>query len=286
MFAADRAVRAGKSSSNQTNGAPATSTEIAAPAGSGLPTLAELGAAPIVVDEAVRRTLTEAFEAERSRPPTDEELAKLIDGWVDEEILFREGLRRGLERDDPKVRERVGGKMLRVLSAGVMLEKPTEAQIRAYFDAHPGKWDRPAYLDFSQVYFQGRDTKARRRAEEAQVLLRTGVDPSGIGDPFAGGHRYRRRELTDLAEAFGPTFVVGLDTEPLDTWALHESTEGFHLVRIERRTKADKANFADVHDEVAGAVENESRERQLRVALDEVRARHRVIVTPLAKAAP
>jgi hypothetical protein len=278
LFAADRLVHPRTSSSDQTKSSamplvPAASAEAATP-------LADLATAPIVVDTAVKQALIDAFVAERSREPTKEELQRSIDAWVEEELLFREGLRRGLERDDPKVRERVGGKMLTVLSAGVLLDKPTEAELKAYFEAHPGRWDRPAYFDFTQVFFDGTDAVARRRADEVLARLKTGVDPGGLGDTFPGGRRYRRRELTDLAEAFGPAFIVGLDTQEVGAWALHESTQGLHLVRIDRRTKAERASFADVRAEVAGAQENEARQKQLRAAIEGLRAQHPVVVKP------
>jgi hypothetical protein len=280
LFAADRVVsRRGPSGERATVTTVTTTTSAPVLVASAAP-LADLATAPIVVDAAVRQTLTDAFVAERSREPSAAELQRSIDAWVEEELLFREGLRRGLERDDPKVRERVGGKMLTVLTASVLLPKPTEAEMRAYFEAHPGRWDRPAYFDFTQVFFEGHDTAAHARADAVLARLRTGVDPAGLGDSFPGGRRYRRRELTDLAEAFGPAFVVGFDTQPPDSWALHESTQGLHLVRIDRRTQAEKADFASVRDDVAGALENESRQRHLREAIEALRGRHEVVVKP------
>ena len=38
------------------------------------------------------------------RPPTSSELQSAVDGYVRNEILYREALARGLDREDPRVR--------------------------------------------------------------------------------------------------------------------------------------------------------------------------------------
>ena len=65
----------------------------------------------IVVDRARVDGLSSQYEATWGRPPTSDELAALVDGWVREEIAFREGVELGLDRDDPVIRRRVRQKL-------------------------------------------------------------------------------------------------------------------------------------------------------------------------------
>ena len=51
------------------------------------------------------------YERLWQRPPTETELKSLVDKWVREEILYREGLALGLDRDDPLLRQRIAQKM-------------------------------------------------------------------------------------------------------------------------------------------------------------------------------
>src|SRR5690606_31667910 len=57
----------------------------------------------IVVDRARLASLAAEFERRWRRPPTPEERRELVESWVREEILVREGVALGMDRDDPVV---------------------------------------------------------------------------------------------------------------------------------------------------------------------------------------
>lgn len=233
---------------------------------------------PIVVDAARRMAVAEAFAEAEERPPDAAELRRALDAWVEEEVLFREGLRRGLERDDPKVRQRVAAKLLTVLRATIVLPEPTEAELQAHHAAHRERWDQPALVDFVQVFVAGQDAAAKDRAAKLLSTLRAGADPGGLGDSFPGGRRYRRRPLAELAETFGDTFIAGLGEASEGVWQLRESRFGLHLVRIDRRTQEDNPPFAKVRADVAGDYELQQRDAELITRLRELRAQHEVRV--------
>jgi hypothetical protein len=58
--------------------------------------------APIVVTAALRAELADGWTRAQGSPPTPEELETLVAAWIDEEILYREGVARGLERATPR----------------------------------------------------------------------------------------------------------------------------------------------------------------------------------------
>jgi hypothetical protein len=236
--------------------------------------------APIVVDVARKQELVASFERAEGRSPDAGEQAQLVREWVQAEILFREGLARGLERDDPVVRERVAAKMGAVLAASLVETEPTEAELRAHHEAHRERWDKPPLIDFVQVFVEGRDRPARERAGKLLVSLAAGADPGGLGDAFPGGRRYRQRALRDLAASFGDRFVEGLGDERVGAWTLHESRFGLHLVRIEKATEAVREDFTDVRVEVAEDYVRERRNAALAARLQELEARYRVQLPP------
>ncbi len=233
---------------------------------------------PIVLDAAVQKGVTDTFFAAEGRAPTEPERLRALDAYVEEEVLFREGLRLGLDRDDPKVRQRVAAKTLAVLGASIVLTEPTDAELRAHHAAHGERWDRPALLELVQVFVSGNDGAARARAELLLAELERGVDPAGLGDPFAGGRRYRQRSLADLAERFGPAFASGLDSAPIGRWLLRESRHGLHLLRVERRTAGETPPFEAVRADVAADLFERRRDAALRARVSELRAR--AVVTP------
>ena len=185
----------------------------------------------IVVDNEVTERAKERAAKRLGRTPTAQDVAEETDRWIDEEILFREALARGLERDDPMIRERIASRMSFVLAESVVVPEPTDAQLRAWFDAHRDRYAAPERIDFTHVFLATADDA---RAREIETQLAAGTSPDTLGDTFSGGRKYRGRKLADLAQAFGPEFVDGLATQPPSKWIRRSSRHGLHLVRIDK----------------------------------------------------
>lgn len=226
----------------------------------------------IVVDDDIRGQLRDSFTRAQGRPPTDEELAGAVDRWVDDEVLYREGLARGLDRDDPSVRQRVADKMAFVLRRQVIVPEPSEADLRAWFDAHPSHWGEPERIDFTQVFVDGHDAAAERRAAGLLAQLSAGADPGGLGDTFSGGRRYRGRKPADLAKTFGVELADGLESQPPGSWALRRSRFGLHLVRVDRHSAAHAVDFAAVRLDVRKEWRDDRRARAVAAEVAQLRA--------------
>lgn len=240
----------------------------------------EVPAGPIVVDAAVRAALVEQWSKTHPAAPDDAQLEQAIERWIDEEVLYREGLARALADGDAVVRERIASQMSYVLQSRIVVPEPTEDELRASFDADPSKWAQPDRVDFTQVFVAGKDDAAEARARELLQLVQDGADPNGLGDTFAGGRRFRGRRIAELAERFGMGFVEGLDAQPEGTWALRRSDAGLHLVRVDRRTSSSSPAFADVRDAVRHDWQEARRAEAMAQARHELRARWEIVVAP------
>ncbi|MGE0786401.1 MAG: peptidyl-prolyl cis-trans isomerase [Sandaracinaceae bacterium] len=250
----------------------------------------------IVLGASVRAELADGFAEEHGRPPSDEELRPLIASWVRQEVLYREGLARGLERGDPRVRSEVAGSMASVLRAELAEPTPSDDDLRAYFEAHRERYDVPARVDFTQVFVSshrassdgasgdgassdgassdGASGDEDARAAEILAQLRGGASPNGLGDVFPGGRRYRGRRIEDLAEQFGAPFVDGLADQPVGTWTPRRSRFGIHLVRVDRVRAASDAALGDARLDVLRDWTEEARQRELDRVVDELAARY------------
>ena len=231
----------------------------------------------VVVSREVRASLVDAFSRGHGRNPTDEELTAEVDRWVDDEVLFRTGVERGIDRDDPLVRQRIVAKMSQALSDGAIAVKPSDDELRQYFDAHRGRYAKAEQVDFTQVFVEGRDDASRARAQDFLATLSGGADPAGLGDTFSGGRRYRQRKLADLATTFGDEFAVGLDDQPVGTWELRPSKLGFHLVRVDKRSAPREPSFEEAKADVTKDFGDDARAAQVERALRELRAHWNVV---------
>ena len=137
----------------------------------------------IVISENQIISIEAQFHNTWQRSSTPEELTGLIENYVREEVLYREGVALGLDRDDPVIRGRVKQKV-EVLSEDVLSKEPTEADLKEYFAAHRTLFEEPPAFTFEQVYFDPARHGAGLSTDISATLagLRAGKQAEGFGD--------------------------------------------------------------------------------------------------------
>lgn len=106
----------------------------------------------VTVDASVDQRAREAFKQEHGREPDTEELHALRRPWLDDEVLYREGIAMQLDKGDPAIRERVIFKMRGLIEAGLRTPTFDEKTLRDWFETNRAKYDQPsAPADFEKV---------------------------------------------------------------------------------------------------------------------------------------
>jgi hypothetical protein len=81
--------------------------------------------------------LAATFARVWQRPPTDRELDGLIQDYIREEVLYREALALGLDRDDTVIRRRLRQKMEFVSEDFAAQAEPSREELLTYLKSHP-----------------------------------------------------------------------------------------------------------------------------------------------------
>ena len=242
----------------------------------------------IVVTEAQIGNLAELFDRTWRRPPTREELDGLIEDHIEEEILYRQALALGLERDDTVIRRRLRQKMEFISEDVAPPAEPTEAELRTFLDEHADRFGAPWQVSFAQVYLSPdrRGANARSDAEYLLVALNTGKsDPAKASDPFLLEQDYTDLAAQDVGRLFGEAFAAQLAELPVGRWSGPvESGYGLHLVLVHNRTPARQPDLAEVRDAVANEWRAVRQEEVNRAFYDGVRANYEVTVERPARA--
>jgi len=223
---------------------------------------------PTQPSTAVVAAMDRDFERRHARPPTPQERADLVQAWVDEELLYREGVRLGLDQGDPIVRRRVVQKVRLLHRAMGADEAPTDEALVAYRDAHLERYRLPAALAFEHVFIADGDLA---RAEELLLRLREGADADGLGDPFPRGSREPLRGVEAINQAFGQGFGAALN-EAGEGWHRVPSAFGLHLVRVEHRVEARTPEVDEIRDVLTLDFNESQADRRERDALQNLRA--------------
>ena len=184
----------------------------------------------IVVGAEVNTEAVHTFEQVRGRKPNTQELEALHRVWLDNEVLYREGLALGLDKGDPMLRERVIFKSLSVIDSQVKLPLPDEKTLRAWFDGRRHKYDEPMRFDFEEGALSG-DTSEKAVREFVQAL--NGGTP---GDAKAGLRVYKARPRPNLVQSFGEEFAATLEKSAPGVWQATKTKEGWRAVRLNGTT--------------------------------------------------
>ena len=193
----------------------------------------------IVVTAGQVASLEAQFASAWQRPPTEKERRAIIEGHVRDEVLYREGLALGLDRDDPVIRNRVKQKV-EVMSEDALGAEPTEADLAQYLAAHAEEFAIPPEVTFEQVYFDParRGATLERDMAAALAALRGGRGAHGFGDRTLLVARMDNVLPSDIAARFGSEFAQGITALPAGPWqGPVRSTYGLHMVRVIHRGK-------------------------------------------------
>src|SRR5580765_1600729 len=146
---------------------------------------ADSGGRRIVITQGVVDDLVAQHVAAKGREPSTTELNRLIESYVRDEILYREGVRLGLERDDLVVKRRVRQKIEMIAEEDASTRAPSDADLSAYLTANPARFVQPALLTFEQVFI-GESTSGPQAVQAVALTgaaLRKGIDSETLGKP-------------------------------------------------------------------------------------------------------
>ena len=235
----------------------------------------------IVVGDALVDKLARDYEARWTRKASDHELAVLVESHVRDEVLYREGMALGLDRDDEMIKRRVRQKFEVIAEEEGAPSAPTDAALRAYLVEHAGRFLVPGTVSFEQVFFD--DAGSRVNIEPGiaatRVALARGADPRKLGHASMLSGRVENTAQDLVARDFGADFARQLETAPLGQWSGPiRSSFGSHLVRVTARRPAALPELDAIRRVVAREWESERRESSRNESYQKLRGRYTVVI--------
>lgn len=228
--------------------------------------------------EALAASFTKVWQ----RPPSAQELKVQIDHYVKEEMLSREAIALGLDKNDTIIRRRLQQKMEFLAEDFAAVSDPTEAELADYLAQHPEQFaDEPTY-SFRQVFFSPEKRGDRLEADASQGLadLTTpgaDVDIAELGDPTLLPLHLSGEPQASVVSHFGSEFAASLATLTPGEWGGPiESGYGMHLVLVSQRTEGRVPGLDEVREQVKREWMNDRRQAANRAFLDELLKKYRV----------
>jgi parvulin-like peptidyl-prolyl isomerase len=210
----------------------------------------------LVVTQAHVDRLVKTFQKRWSRMPGQAEVKNLVEGFIRQEILYREALAIGLDKDDAVVRRRMAQKIDFMFKDIATPSEPDDAQLQDYLKKHPEKFTRPPRYTFSHVYLNA-DKRGDKVIDDAKQLLArlqqsaNKPDLSTAGDALMLDHHYTDFSQPEVARLFGQQFSEKLNTIGPGQWTGPlDSAYGVHLVNVQQRTDTRLPTLVEIRDQV------------------------------------
>ena len=229
------------------------------------------------------------WEKRWQRPPTEAEFAGLIDQHIRGEVLYREALALGLDRDDGVIRRHLRNKFEFVIQDLAAAREPSAKELAEWFDANRERYRRPPRLSFTQVYFDldQRGAAGEGEARLALASLRSGdTDPNGLGDGKLLERTYRNETAQDVAFLFGQAFAEAMMRLEPGVWSGPvESGYGLHLVQLEAQQAGEIPALAEIQRRVREDWAHEQRQAANEAVYRQLLARYEVVIEDKSDAA-
>jgi hypothetical protein len=190
----------------------------------------------IIISAEVDKEARDTFKAARGQEPDARQLAALRQVWLDNEVLYREGLALRVDRGDITVRERVIFKALNIVEAGLKLPEVDDKTLNAWFEAQRDKYDEPARYDFQEAVLSGDNSEAAVRSFVNELN-------SGTGTTRAGLRVFKGRPHDNLVVGYGADAAKAIEDTPPGEWRAVQTSNGWRAMRLDAISGVKAASF-------------------------------------------
>jgi len=233
------------------------------------------------------------FRSQWRRDPSPEELRSLIEDRVHEEVLYREAIALGIDKDDTIVKRRMAQKMQFLAEDIAAAREPTQKELVTWYETHRDQFASPPRISFRHLYFSPDRRGARAREDAAAALTGLAGKPEDsslaatIADSFMLQEYYRDRAPEFLGKEFGPNFALTVAKLSPGSWqGPVESGFGWHLVFIDALIPGRVPAFEEVEADVKTAWLAEQKAQASQKAYQDMRAKYTLLLPAPAEKTP
>jgi peptidyl-prolyl cis-trans isomerase C len=225
------------------------------------------------------------WQAQGRPAPTTDQIQSLLDNKIREEVLYREALELGLDKEDTIVKRRMAQKMDFLAEDLSDLREPTREELKAWFGKNSERFKVPGRASFRHLYFSfdkhGQQTAAVAAETLKKIEGKSSDSPeaAAVADPFMFQDYYGDRSFDELAKTFGPSFARSLFAQQAGSWrGPIESGYGWHLVFIDSLTPAHVPDFEEVETDVRTQLISAQRDETKQRMYDQMKLHYEIVL--------
>ena len=223
-------------------------------------------------------SLISAWKSQVGRNPTEDEIARIINNLIEEEILYREALLLGLDKEDRIIKRRLAQKIT-FLKQETLTDQPTNEALINFYELNKKNYYIQPTFSFTHYYFSAEnDSKARSNTAIKLVLSSSSKIKA---DPFFLGKNFIDQNKDEISRNFGKIFSSNFNELSQDEWSgPFKSSFGHHIVLL----KDSKPGYFPLITEVLNQVEVDllaaQKESAVTTYIDQIKSEYKIIINP------
>ncbi|PTU29070.1 peptidyl-prolyl cis-trans isomerase [Stenotrophobium rhamnosiphilum] len=207
------------------------------------------------------------------------EKADALQRWIDNEILFREALKRGYALDDLIVRNQLQQRIRQAIQHESSQAHPSYAQLQTFLQQNLTLYQSKPRWSFEQIYLS-RGAHGDRLVTDAAAIaaqLQKSAEDKNLGDPFPAGRVISNAPAVAITRDFGSAFTQQLSSLPLNSWqGPIESSLGLHFVRVTAMQPGRPMAFEEIRTRLVIDWREAQKQQALELVLTDLRPRYKV----------
>ncbi len=237
----------------------------------------------IIIDQSDIEQLVNTWEMQWKRKPTIEELSNLLQSNIKQEVFYLEALNMNLDHNDEIIKRRLSQKMEFLSNDLASMTKPSDTELKEYFDEHEEKYLTPYVYSFYQIPFT-LDSSGKDYFKKAESVLKNNQDATfevmkAKADRFIFPNEYVNTTSDRLAKQLGSDFSNALETVATNVWVgPMDSGFGTHLVFITTKEVPKKPEFESVRNEIERDFAYDKEKQVNQAVYDQMKKGYRIVI--------
>ena len=222
-------------------------------------------------------SLVTAWKSKVGRNPNDDEITRIINNLVEEEILYREALKLGLDKEDRIIKRRLAQK-ISFLKQESIPDSPSNQDLIEYFNKNNDKYFIDPTYTFSHYFFSSENI-SNERASKAYSDLLNNIDINS--DPFFLGKNFVDLSVKKIEREFGKDFSINFVNVELNKWVGPiKSPFGHHIIYVTKYTEGYLPDITNVLKQVEVDFLQDQRDKAIENYLNKIRSEYKIYINP------
>ena len=229
----------------------------------------------ITIFESEINSLIGTWVNQVGREPTIQEVDGIIKQLLDEEILYREAIKLGLDKNDIIIKRRLAQK-IGFLRQEADSSLPSEKEVNDFYNQNTKKYFVDKRITFSHIYFsESKDQEAK--AARALNLIRSGTTETDFGEPFLLGKNFSSKSIAEIERSFGKEFSRVVQGIIPQEWSGPLNSEyGSHLIFVNSISESFTPALEEIKNIVISDVILEKQNNSVKEYLKELRSKYQI----------